>query len=293
MTPNVIADFNAKFATNVRNNTEINLQKCRVIMNKRQIIIATNEDKLKIQIKDIIDILKSNIPQRHKALFDETITLAHQTNDGVKTILIEDDEETINKFKEFVYKLTIGNVPVLIKHPARVGGRVTDEKPRQGTIKLRDGSILFKTQTGKNFKIDINSVIHFKRSKRSPDGQKRPTILVKHVGNGDDIMTTLVATKSRDKLNLIGRYMKSEYSDLKKEVDEINLSNEEKELLVSIYMTGGDIDYTNVLSGNTTHVQNVIKRLENKNLIKQGTSKTELTSIGKIVVTENIEDVNF
>jgi len=240
----------------------------------------------------VVDVIVGNVPPDLRDLFDATITIGYRTDGGtVETLLIESGEETISKFRTVLFKCLLNGTKARIKHPARVGGRVTDEPVRNAKLSITPERVGFKT-SGENFAIDITDVIGFERVDRGIGGGDGPTLLVRHAANGQATVS-LVSPLSKRRLNLLGRFLRVEYGKLLKEVADIDLSEPEKQLLVAVYATGGDIDFASVLDGDAARATNVLNSLREKGLIEESPSGVSLTSQGQVVVNQRIEDVNI
>ena len=285
-----VADFVGRFARNPKTGVGDEPESARIVMSQKRLVVAA-EDRITVPLSSVVDVVVGNVPPHLRDLFDSTVTVGYQAGDGVETVLIEGSEETMSKFRTVLFKCLLNGTKARIKHPARVGGRVTDSPVRTAKLSITPERVAFETGSG-TVGIDITNVVGFERTERAPDGTERPTLLVRHTDDGQVTMS-LVAPSSTRRLNLLGRFLRIEYGKLLSAVADIDLSEPETQLLVTIYATGGDIDFASVLDGDAARATNVVNSLREKGLIEEGPSGMSLTTHGQVVVTQRVEDVNI
>lgn len=288
---NAVADFVGRFARNPSSGVGEEPETARVVMSRKRLVVA-GDDRLTIPLSTVVDVVVGNVPPDLRDLFDSTVTVGYRADGGgVETVLIEGSEETMDKFRTVLFKCLLNGSKARLKHPARIGGRVTDSPVRTAKLSVTPDRVGFKTRNG-TVGIDITAVIDFERTQRAPDGTARPALLIRHADDGQVTMS-LIAPSSPRLLNILGRYLRIEYGQLLSEVADIELNDSEKRLLVSVYATGGDIDFASVLDGDAARATNVVNALREKGLIEETPSGISLTTHGQVVVNQRIEDVNI
>jgi helix-turn-helix protein len=290
MSGQTVADFVGRYAVNPKTGIHDEPATGRILMNKRQLVVASDDDQLTIPLSKVADVVVGNVPPDMRDLFDDTVTVGYQNDESVETVLIEASDDTIDRFVTVLFKCLLNGTEGIVKHPARIGGRVMDTSFVPTKLAVTSGSVRFKTPS-ERFEITPSSVVDFDWVERSPDGTARPTLVVKHT-DGAEIQTSLLAPESHREVNLLSRYLRIEYGQLLSEVSDVSLSEAEKRVLVGIHTTGGDIDFGTILNGNAARATNVLNSLRKKELVKEDDIGVELTSSGRIVVNQRIEDVN-
>jgi helix-turn-helix protein len=285
-----VADFVGRFARNPKGGIDEDPHTGRIVMSPKRLVVAADDERITVPLSKVVDVVVGSVPPNLRDLFDSTITIGYQTDDAVETILVEGDDGTIDSFRTVLFKCLLRDTKAEVKHPARVGGRVTDSPVRKARLAITPERVTCRTQNG-SFSIDITDVIGFDRAERAPDGTSRPTLLVKHADDGDAV-TSLISPLSTRRLNLLGRFLRIEYGTLLDEIADIDLNDAEKRLLVTVYATGGDIDFANVLDGDAARATNVVNRLVEKELLEDGPDGISLTAQGQVVVTQQLDDVN-
>jgi helix-turn-helix protein len=287
-----VADFVGRFVKNPSTGTIEHPDTARIVMSRKRLVIAGDDEKLTIPLSSVVDVVVGNVPPDLREMFDAAVTVGHRTDaNAIETIVIEGGSETIGKFRTVLFKCLLNGTKAEIKHPAQVGGRVTDAPVRRATLSITSDGVAFKTESG-TFRIGIESVIGFERVERAIGGGDGPTLLIRHAGDGQ-VTTSLVSPLSTRRLNVLGRYLRIEYGTLLSDVAEIDLNEPETRLLVAVYATGGDIDFANVLDGDAARATNAVNALREKGLLEEDSSGLSLTTHGQVVVNQRLEDVNI
>lgn len=291
MTEDIVADFTGRFFHNAGNNGSETPVSGRIILTKRRLVLATTDDKTTVPLSKVVDVNVGSVPAHVKRFFDDTVTIGYQGPTGIESVVIEADGETLEKFVAILFRCLLNGRTVAVKHPARVGGRVKDTPVRRGKLRIKRRSIEIETN-GDPISIDIESVMNIDRTHILGEDAERVTLVVKSIDESGLTNTSLIAPAKSRYVNLLARFLRLEFDELREEVEEIELSDPEKRVLVSVHATGGDIDFTNLLDGDPAYVTNVLNSVKNKDLILENGDGISLTPKGRIVVSQRLEDVN-
>lgn len=291
MNEKAVADFVGRYVVDPAAGSSGDPRDGRVVMSKRRIVVASDAGRFTIPLSAIVDVVVGNVPPDLRTLFDDTVTLAYETDDeGVRTVLIEAGSDTMTRFVDVLFKCLLNGTEAIAKHPAKIGGRVMDTEATPAKVSIDSKRVTVATP-GEDFEIDIESVVDFDRTERAPAGDDRPTLVVMHA-DGSEVVTSLVAPDARRKVNLLGRYLRIEYSQVRQSIQDVELSDPETRVLVAVYATGGDIDFTQIIDGGGAQATNVLDSLREKGLIDEDGTDIALTSRGRVIVTQRLKDVN-
>lgn len=291
MSESVIADFVATF--NAENTRRDGPTKGRVLLSqKRLVLAATDESRMTIPLSTVFDIAVGHVPAELGDFFDATVTVAFERNGNRYAAAIEAGEETVEKFSTVLFKAILNGTDMTVKHPARVGGRVTDQEFAPAKLSLKPKAVRFTRESGP-LDIRLSTVTEFSRSNREIAGSTRPVLQVRHMDGGQSTMT-MAATDSPRKMSILGRYLRLEYSDLMAELNDIEISTDEKQILVAIYSGAGSdgISLPTIVDKNPQEVTMLLNRLQEAELVIDTGGGTKLTPKGQIVVSNHLEDVN-
>jgi helix-turn-helix protein len=105
---------------------------------------------------------------------------------------------------------------------------------------------------------------------------------------------TLVAPDSSRKMSVLGRYLRLEYSELMNELRDVEITDDEKEILVALYSgAGGEgISLANIVGEEPQKVTMLLNSLQEDELVVDSADGTQLTPKGQVVVSNHLEDVN-
>jgi helix-turn-helix protein len=291
MSESVIADFVAKFNSDRMTSTDP--VKGRVLLSEKRLVLAINDnDKLTIPLGSIFDIAVGHVPEELEGFFDATVTVAFEERDRQFVAAIEAPEDKIEKFSTVLFKAILNGTDATIKHPARVGGRVTDAEFVPAKLFLKPRQVEFKNNE-ETIPIKLSAVTEFSRSQRDIAGATRPVLEVSHMPQGK-AMLTMAATDSGRKMGILSRYLRLEFSDLMAELEDIQVSDDEKEILVAIYSGAGteSISLPQIVDKDPSKVTMMLNRLEKDELVVDSPDGTKLTPKGQVLVNEHLEDVN-
>ena len=288
MSESVIADFVATFNSEASGRAEP--VKGRILLSEKRLVLAADEGKVTIPLSSIFDVAVGQVPDDLGEFFNSTVTVAFE-RDGQRMVAgIEADDEKIDKFTTVLFKAILNGTDMTVKHPARVGGRVTDESFEPAKLVLKPGTVTFQ-RTDDTVAVSLSTISDFDRLTREINGVDRPALAVRHVPEGQ-AETTLGAMESARKMSILGRYLRLEYSDLMAELEDVTLSEDQVELLVAVYSTGPGVSLANVLDMDGSQVTMVLNDLRSDGLVVDGEKGPQLTSKGRVVVSHHLEDVN-
>jgi helix-turn-helix protein len=288
MSQTVVADFTGKFAAEETGGD--GPVGGRILLSREQLVLATGDTKTVIPLDDIFDVGVGRVPPDMGEFFDSTVTVAYRAGEGRYVAVVEADDEKIEKFSTVLFRVILNGTAVTVKHPAKVGGRITDEPFRTARLNCRPGTVAFEGEDG-GFEVDLSSVVGFERVSRDIKGATRPALSVRHRVDGQTV-TSLAATAGQREMGLLGRYLRKEYTDLVGDLREVDLSEQEVEVLVAIYTAPGDVSVAKVLDAEASQVTMLLNDLQEHELVADTGSGTELTAKGRVVVNNRLENVN-
>ncbi|AQL43083.1 hypothetical protein BV210_10320 [Halorientalis sp. IM1011] len=288
MSESVIADFVGKFNASASERGQPATG--RILLSQKRLVLAADAGKTTIPLSAIFDVAVGHVPQDLGKFFDSTVTIAFRKGDHRHVAAVEADDDKIEKFSTVLFKALLNGTTMTVKHPARLGGRVTDAAFHPAKLYLKPQMVRFKGPDS-TFTVDLSTVTEFERSQREIDGKRREVLSVRHMQDGQ-AMTSLAAVDSGRKMSILGRYLRLEYSDIVADLEDISLSEAETELLVAVYSTGPGVSLANVVDVEPSQVELLLGDLRSEGLIADGQEETELTAKGRIVVSDKLEDVN-
>ena len=291
MSESVIADFVAKF--NSESTARGKPATGRVVLSQKRLVLAANdEEKATIPLSAVFDVAVGHVPDDLGDFFDSTVTIAFERNGNRYVAAVEAGDDKIEKFSTVLFKAILNGTDMTVKHPARVGGRVTDSEYAPAKLFLQPRTVQFRGRDG-SVDISLSTVTEFSRSTREIHGTKAPVLEVRHMDEGQSTLT-MAATDSPRKMSILGRYLRLEYSDLMGELEDVEINNDEKEILVALYSGAGEqgMSLASVVGKDPSKVTMMLNSLEADELVVDSKQGTKLTPKGQVVVSNHLEDVN-
>lgn len=261
----------------------------RVVMSKDRVVFATADSKTTVPIGGVFDLQLGRAPRGLEQFFEDTVTIGYENGTGKHVAVVEGADDTVERFTKLLFKAVLNGTTVLARHPARVGGRITDNSIRPASLYLTDAAVQFRGDDP--FVVDVSTVNHFERITRDFGNGDRPILSVRHV-DGTQQVTSEVALESERKMNVLGRFLRIEYQTLKEDFQSIDVADDEVEALVSLYTAGPDANLAAVMGIDAGRAQLLSNRLDEKGLVETRPDGVHLTSMGRLAVSDRIEDVN-
>ena len=288
MSERVIADFVGQFFVTDMDREEP--VRGRIVMSPKRLVLVGDDGKVTIPTSDMFDIAVGHVPDGLGDFFSSTVTVAFERSGNRMVAAIEAEDDKIGKFTTVLFKAILNGTDVTVKHPARVGGRVTGESFKPAKLFLEPERVRFR-QADDDVNIDLSTVSDFNRLTRDINGTEQAVLAVRHLNNGQAALS-LAAMDSPRKMSILGRYLRLEYSDLMADLEDVTLSGEQIELLVAVYSTGPSVSLANVLDMDSSQLTMVLNDLREDELLVDGEEGPKLTPKGRVVVSKHLEDVN-
>jgi|SRR6056297_551271 len=262
----------------------------RVLLSQRRLVLATDDGKETVPLSRVFDVVVGSVPGELRSFFNDSVTIAYERDGSRRSALVEGEPDDMDKFVRLLFTALLRNVTVTVRHPAKVGGRVTDATDHRASVSVSPGEIRFENCPDP-FTVDLSSVIDYDRTDRTVDGKKRPALVFRHVAD-DRTVTSITTVPNERALNILGRYIKIEYDEAMEDLESFDPTEEQLEILVSIYSAGGEAKIADVVTGDVTQTSMILGTLREENLVADGDSGATLTRKGQMIVSSYLESVN-
>jgi helix-turn-helix protein len=262
----------------------------RVILSQRRLVLVADAGKTTVPLSKVFDIVVGSVPNDLRSFFSDSVTIAYRQGGARRTALVEGEPADMDRFTRLFFKTLLRGVTVTVRHPAKRGGRVTNASDHTASISLSPGAIGF-SGCPDPFQVDLSTVIDYERTSRTLAGKKRPALVFRHVPD-TQTMTSIATVPDKRILNVLGRYIKLEYDEVMADVEAFDPTEEQLEILVSIYSAGGEANIADVVTGDVTQTEMVLETLREERLVVDGDSGAALTRKGQMIVTSYMESVN-
>ena len=288
MSEAVVADFIGRAVTPKTDSEEP--VSGRVLLSRRRLVIATGDDRTTIPLTSVFDVAIGTVPSDLQTFFSDSVTVAYERGDARATALVEGEPDDIDRFVTLLFATLLADVTVTVRHPAAIGGRVVNGEDRPATISIAAGSI---TLAGRDraTTVDLSSVVDYDRTTWTIDGTRRPAIVFRHAPERQTVTSIVTVPKSRS-MTILGRYLRREYVAVLEDLDDVCLSPEALEILVSIHAAGGAAPLSAIVTDDASRTTMLLDDLREDGLVVDGETGPTLTRLGTMAVTSRLEQVN-
>ncbi|EJN60298.1 CheF family chemotaxis protein [Halogranum rubrum] len=288
MSESVVADFVGRFYTDeVESDKPVN---GRVLLSQKRLVLARDGGKTTIPLSTIFDVTAGFVPNELEAFFHDTVTVAYERNGQKRVAVVEGKGDSVDRFTQILFRVLLNGTTVTMKHPARIGGRVTDSTAQQAKLALKNCAVQFQGRSD-SFVIDLATVSNIERTTQHIGGSQRAVLEISHIVD-DSALLSVVAVPSSRKTNIFGRFVRLEYGDVQEAVQELTHTEEELETLVALYSTDGSANLGSLLDAEPAQITMVLNSLREDGLVRDGEGKTKLTPKGRVAVTMHLERIN-
>jgi helix-turn-helix protein len=287
MSESVVADFVGRFHAGSVDGTEP--VRGRVLLSQRRLVLAANDNRTTVPLSSVFDVAVGIVPPGVDEYFNDTITIAYKRDGAQRSAIIESGGDDVDRFRTVLFKSLLNGTDARAVPRARVGGRNTNADPQR--CRLAVGSQQLRIDGERDsLTLDLANVVHVERETRTVDGSARPTLSVRHLDT--EAVTTYLTLPSKRLMNVLSRYIRLEYGDLREEVSERDYSQSEKEVLVALYSAPSGVSLPAVLGAEPAQVTMVLNELSAENLVAEVDGETTLTPKGRIAAGAFLEEVN-
>ncbi|TQQ81052.1 hypothetical protein EGH24_07855 [Halonotius terrestris] len=183
------------------------------------------------------------------------------------------------------------NTPAGVRHPAREGGRVTDVQPVAGRLTVENRSI-WTRDTNPDvgaIGIPLANVIHARESYQTINETTVDSLSVRHLRPRSNVQTTEISVWDDREHEILCEFVTRYYAKQKREIEGLDLTDEQLKLLVTLY-SGGGLDIPKLLQRSTDAVAALFEPLREAGLISSGGMGGILTGRGYMLVNEELDD---
>lgn len=270
----------------------------RVLVGQENLLLAADTDETDgddqltklIPLDSLFDIAVDYVPSQLADDFGDVFSVAYEEGSTRHIAVIEPYAKEPKGAASLLFGAILTDREIMVNPRARVGGRVTDHTARPMAIQIASSSIRF-TDGETAITVDLQDVTHVESGRREMGGQPLRAILVRYRAEQEEV-TIYVGTRSNRIQKLLERYLTLEYSTKKSAVEDIQLSESEKEILVGLYSSGNDVEISTILDRGSDEMADSLESLRDAGLVSTSSSGTELTEKGRIVVGQRLGDVN-
>lgn len=284
-----VVDFVANFIAG--GNGGFDPRRGRVVMSPERLVLVTNSARTDIPLTRIDDIALGKLPERVRDLFDDTVLVGYATDRGRRTVLIGGESGDIDRFSDLLYRATLRGLQVNVTYAARVGGLVTKARPTKTAVRLHPEHVEFVGEYD-TYEIAKDDVSYVRWIQRTVEDSKRLVLSLEHLdADGESVITTEIAARSPRQLNVLARYLRSEFTTAATDASVVDVDEEEMWILLTLHTLGASADIDSIIEDEEG--AELVDQLVEKRLLELHDDTLELTSQGRVLLNRNLESINM
>lgn len=279
-----LADVQGEFAQVIsdgQKRNDVSWISGRFILSDRRLIIVGNGGKRTIPLSDI-DSLGDRVDVNQAVA---TVSGYVTVQMGKDVILISPNED--QTFRTALHKALLDREVILAKHPAVRGGVITDAEWEKARLSIESGAVNIALQSGSLVTIDRDDIGTVERSEQTVKSESRPVIDVEHSEEGTSLRTYLSGTSRH--CSFLENVLEEGARQNRTELD---LSKNEKEVLVALYSGVAPFDIPDFLGLDVDDVEETFERLVDLEVLEEVRIRREvaLNARGRNIASEAMND---
>ncbi|ERH01700.1 MAG: hypothetical protein J07HN6_01256, partial [Halonotius sp. J07HN6] len=132
-------------------------------------------DAKQIDLASVVGQSIDYVPSQLEDTFDSTVGVAYNEGAGQKIAVLALSGNKRITLSNIVFKQVLSECPIFVTHPAKRGGRVTDNEPVAGrlTVDNRSLSITTTDRATSDFSIGLSDIMHMDTARQQIDDDER------------------------------------------------------------------------------------------------------------------------
>ena len=284
----------------------------RIVLGDAEIVVASDSETVTLPLESVVDVAVDYVPSGMTDVFGDTVAVAYRRDGDRRLAVGEFPGRRQRDVADTLFAALLDGETVLVTHPARVGGRVTDADPRPCTVVPEGRRLRFCATTAGDgddpagesdgndpagdpdvvTTVEPTGLVHAERGRQrvADGGSTRKAVKVRHDDDGQRVTTEIGARDDRV-FQVLERRITHDYRRREQRLQELELSDEETETLVALYSAGGEMDVEMLLDVDPEGLGAILESLSAKGLVDTD-DDPGLTAMGETAVSERLDDVN-
>lgn len=245
-----------------------------------------------VDYDDVRDVAVDWAPDRLESIFGETLGLSIERGGERVTLVLEIPEDLRVICIRRLFEALLGDCGATVRHPARVGGHVTDEAPVHGTLSVDEDRLSVEDAGDVDPTIGLADVIGVERETVTDGGGVHHGLRVTHLADdGRTIGTFLAPTGERDR-RLLERYLVADYRDRQERAAEADLDEHQREVLDALETRRGRRDLAKLLGKEPETLASLLDALSGSGFLHSTDDGVRLTGLGRLASTSVESDAD-
>jgi len=280
-----ITDTRARFAVAVREGRAVNdvsWTPGRVLVSNKRLVLAGNDGRQTVPLSRV-----EAVGGRH----DANQSIARVSNYvsfelGERVLLVAAQEH--EPFERDVYRALLDQRTLFARHPAVVGGVVSESGWNQARIKVDDDGLGAALASGAFVGFDLDDISGLEATERTVEGSKRPVLEVAHTDGENTSIETHLSGEPRQ-MRFVESWLQKGTARSETNVD---LSSRDQEVLMALYSGVSPFEIPAFLDADIDAVEETFERLVELEIVELVRTRREvsLNSRGRNIASEAMNE---
>jgi helix-turn-helix protein len=231
-------------------------------------------------------------PDRVADAFDQVVGIKFRPADTTEICFIEYDPAYADVFAYQLFAKLINGATGVVEFGAQKGGQQTDTATTRVEVAIDPNRVVFNPTTTSSKAIALGEIVNIQFGKRTVGGTKRDVIKVDHM-DAQTRTTSYLSLDERRLQRLFNRYLRTEYAQLRAEIEDTAVSEAETQLVIGYYTTHNLTQTMHALTdGNTSKFESLYQQALDHGLVTHPDDGVGLTQKGKMLANTELHTVN-
>ena len=280
-----LADTRARFAVAVREGrsvTDVAWTPGRVLLSNRRLVLAGNDGRQTVPLSRV-----DGLGGRHDA--NQTIArvsnyVSFELDERVLLVAAADHES----FERDVYRALLDGSTPLVRHPAVVGGVVSDADWERARLGVDEDGLSAALESGTFVRFDLDDVSGLEATERTVADRKRPVLEVAHTDDDGTSVETHLGGDARQ-MRFVEAWLRKGTA---RSAANVELSSRDREVLMALYSGVSPFEIPAFLGAEIDAVEETFSRLVDLEIVELVRTRQEvsLNARGRNIASEAMNE---
>jgi helix-turn-helix protein len=280
-----LADTRARFAVAVREGravTDVTWTPGRVLLSNRRLVLAGNDGRQTVPLSRV-----DGLGGRHDA--NQTIArvsnyVSFELDERVLLVAAADHES----FERDVYRALLDGSTPLVRHPAVVGGVVSDADWERARLGVGEDGLSAALESGAFVRFDLDDVSGLEATERTVADRKRPVLEVAHTDDDGTSVETHLSGDPRQ-MRFVEAWLRKGTA---RSAANVELSSRDREVLMALYSGVSPFEISAFLGVEVDAVEETFTRLVDLEIVELVRTRQEvsLNARGRNIASEAMNE---
>ena len=280
-----LADTRARFAVAVREGravTDVAWTPGRVLLSNRRLVLAGNDGRQTVPLSRV-----DGLGGRHDA--NQSIArvsnyLSFELDERVLLVAAADHES----FERDVYRALLDGSTPLVRHPAVVGGVVSDADWERARLGIGEDGLSAALESGAFVRFDLDDLSGLEATERTVADRKRPVLEVAHTDDDGTSVETHLGGDPRQ-MRFVEAWL---HKGTARSAANVELSSRDREVLMALYSGVSPFEIPAFLGDEVDAVEETFTRLVDLEIVELVRTRQEvsLNARGRNIASEAMNE---